>query len=120
MPLYTFELHDGERSIGDETGVWFADREGAIGHAHDVARELMSARELQTRTWRLCVYEDGARVIEIPFASVDVTLDRRNPTLRSSIARWRNALRDFKETMSTARATARGGTRPGRRTKQTE
>jgi hypothetical protein len=107
MPLYTFELHDGERAIGDETGAWFADRERAIGHAQDVARELMSARELQTRTWRLDMYEDGARVIEIPFASVDETLDHLNPTLRSGVERWCKTLRDFKETMSAARATVR-------------
>ena len=68
MPRYTFELQDGERPVGDETGVWFADRERALDHAHDVARELMTARELQTRSWRLDVYEDGSKVEQIPFA----------------------------------------------------
>ena len=47
MPLYTFELQDGERPVGDDTGMWFPDREHALDHAHRVARELMSARELQ-------------------------------------------------------------------------
>jgi hypothetical protein len=46
MPLYTFELCDGECRIGDETGMWFPDREPALDHAHDVARELMTAREV--------------------------------------------------------------------------
>jgi hypothetical protein len=83
MPLYTFELQDGQHPVGDETGVWFADRERALDHAHRVARELMSAREVQTRTWRLDVYEDGSRVVE----------------------RCYDTLRDFKQAMSVARAT---------------
>jgi len=107
MPLYTFELQDGERAVGDETGLWFADRERALDHAHDVARELMTAREVQTRTWRLDVYEDGRRVEEISFVHLDVTLDHLAPTLRTSVERWCDTLRDFKQVMSTARVTVR-------------
>lgn len=107
MPLYTFELHDGDRPVGDDTGMWFADRERALGHAHDVARELMSARERQTRAWRLDVFEDGRRVEEIPFARLDYTLDHLDPRLRSSVEHWSDTLRDFKQTMSAARATVR-------------
>jgi hypothetical protein len=107
MPLYTFELQDGENPIGDETGVWFADRERALGHAYDVARELMSARERQTRTWRLDVYEDGSRVEQIPFAHLDPTLDHLDPALRTSVERSCDRARDFKQTLSAARATVR-------------
>jgi hypothetical protein len=107
MPLYTFELQDDERPVGDETGMWFADRARALDHAHDVARELMSAREVQTRTWRLDVYEDGRRVEEIPFAHLDRTLDHLGPTLRTSVEHWCDALRDFKQQLSAARATVR-------------
>jgi len=107
MPLYTFELQDGERPIGDETGVWFADRERAIGHAHDVARELMTAREHQTRTWRLDLYEDGSRIEEIHFAQVDRTLDHLRPNLRSTVERGCDRLRDFKQAMCAAQATVR-------------
>ena len=105
MPLYTFELQDGERPVGDETGVWFADRERALDHAHAVARELMTARELQTRTWRLDVYEDGSRVEQIPFAHLDPTLDHLNPALRTSVEQCCDRMRDFKQAMCAARAT---------------
>jgi uncharacterized protein DUF6894 len=107
MPLYTFELQDGERQIGDETGIWFADRERALDHAHEVARELMTARETQTRTWRLDVYEDGTRVQEVPFASMDPTLNHLHPTLRTTVERWCDTVRNFRETMTVARATVR-------------
>lgn len=107
MPLYTFELHDGDRPIEDENGVWFADRESARDHAHEVARELMSAREPQTRSWRLDVYEDGARIEEIPFAKVDHTLDHLHPALRSTVERSSDSMRGLKEAMTAARATIR-------------
>ena len=105
MPLYTFELQDGERPVGDETPTWFADRERALDHAHHVARELMTAREQQTRTWRLDVYEDGTPVEQIPFAHLDPTLDHLNPTLRSHVERGCDTLRDFNQALSAARAT---------------
>lgn len=105
MPRYTFELQDGERQVGDETGVWFADRERALDHAHEVARELMTAREPQTRSWRLDVYEDGGRVEQIPFAHLDPTLDCLNPTLRTHVERGCDTLRDVKQAMAAARAT---------------
>ncbi|MBV8823614.1 MAG: hypothetical protein JO220_01300, partial [Hyphomicrobiales bacterium] len=102
---YTFELQDGECPVGDETGVWFADRADAVDHAHEVARELMSAREFQTRTWRLDVYEDGSRVEQIPFAHLDPTLDHLNPALRTHVERGCDTLRDYKQAMCAARAT---------------
>lgn len=105
MPLYTFELQDGDHPVGDDTGEWFADRERALDHAHVVARELMNAREFQTRTWCLDVYEDGGRVEQIPFAHLDRTLDHLNPTLRTHVERCCDRMRDFKQAMSAARAT---------------
>lgn len=105
MPLYTFELQDGERPVGDETGMWFADRERALDHAHEVARELMRARELQTRTWSLGVYEDGSRVEQIPFARLDPTLDHLNPALRTNVERGCDRVRDFNQALCAARAT---------------
>jgi hypothetical protein len=107
MPRYTFQLQDGERPVSDETGAWFADRERALDHARDVARELMSARELQTRMWRLDVYEDGHPVEQIPFVFLDPTLAHLDPMLRTSVERWSNTLRDCKEAVSAARATVR-------------
>lgn len=107
MPLYTFELQDGECHIGDDTGMWFADRDRALDHAQEVARELMSAREAQTRSWRLDVYEDGTRVQEVTFASMDPTLNHLHPTLRTTVERWCDTVRNFRETMTVARATVR-------------
>src|SRR5262249_50165342 len=107
MPVYTFELQDGECQVGDETGLWFADRERALDHAHDVARELMTARESETRSWRLDVYEDGRRVQEVPFASMDPPLTHLSPVLRSTVERWCDTVRNFRETMSAARVTVR-------------
>jgi hypothetical protein len=107
MPLYTFELYDGERPVGDESGLWFADREQALDHAHDVAHELMNAREAQTRSWRLDVYEDGSRVEEIPFARIDRTLDHLQPALRTTVERSCDTVRGVKQAMSAARDTVR-------------
>jgi hypothetical protein len=107
MPLYTFELQDGEHPIGDGTGVWFGDREHALDHAHDVARELMNAREAQTRWWRLDVYEDGRCVGEVPFARIDHTLDHLKPALRSVVERSCDTLRSFRQAICAARATMR-------------
>ena len=83
MPNYTFELRDGSDPIGDELGVILTDRLDAYDYARGVVRELMCGREAQTRTWRLDVYENSAeRVFEIPFASLDRTLDDLLPELR--------------------------------------
>jgi hypothetical protein len=107
MPLYTFALEDGERPVEDESGLWFADRERALEHAHDVADELMRSRERETRSWRLDVYEHGTCIAEIPFASVDRTLDHLKPALRSTVERSCATLRSFKQTVSAARDTMR-------------
>lgn len=86
MPNYTFELRDGSDPIEDETGVILTDRMDAYRYARSVVRELMSGRETQTRTWRLDVYENSAeRVFEIPFASLDQTLDDLLPELRAIV-----------------------------------
>ena len=86
MPNYTFELRDGSDPIGDELGVILTDRLDAYYYARGVVRELMCGREAQTRTWRLDVYENSAeRVFEIPFASLDRTLDDLLPELRTIV-----------------------------------
>jgi len=83
MPNYTFELRDGSGGIDDETGVALADGVHALHYAQDVVHELMRSREAQTRTWRLDVYDEaGERVIELPFATIDPTLDHLRPELR--------------------------------------
>ena len=105
MPRYSFELNDGEYPSSNE--VWFTDREHALDHADTVARELMSGRELRCRSWRLDVYENGMLVHEIPFASIDPTLDHLDQSLRMTIEQSCDTLRSYKEAASAARATAR-------------
>ena len=103
--MYTFELRDGDRPIMDATGIWFVERERALKHAEDVARELMRGRELQARSWRLHVYEDGACVHQLLFASSDPTLDHLRPALRATVEQSCDTLYGFREALSAARAT---------------
>jgi Domain of unknown function (DUF6894) len=84
MPFYRFALHDGESAFEDE-GVWLANDEQAIEHAHGVARELMHARESQTRGWHIDVFEDGRQVYRVPFARIDPTLDHLGPQERTTV-----------------------------------
>jgi hypothetical protein len=89
MPNYTFELRDGHGGIDDETAVSLADGADAMCYAQDVVHELMRSREAQTRTWRLNVYDEaGARVIELPFATLDPTLDHLRPELRAMVEKF--------------------------------
>jgi hypothetical protein len=108
MPLYTFKLSDGSCEIEDETGVVLPDREHARHYACDVVRELMNCREQQTRTWLLGVYEDNReRVFEIPFVSIDWSLDYLRPELRSTIEDLCGRARRLTEAITAAGATLR-------------
>jgi len=86
MATYTFKVLDGCGDVEDETGVSFHHRDRAIRYAHDVVHELMRNRELQTRSWRLDLYEDGeGPICTIPFAGIDPTLDHVVPKLRTMV-----------------------------------
>jgi len=63
--------------------------------------------ELRTRSWRLDVYENGECVSQLPFASVDETLDHLQPALRKTVERSNDSLLALHETLSSARATLR-------------
>lgn len=85
MPTYTFKLRDGRGGVEDSTGVALANRASALRYAHDVVHELMRGRELETRSWCLEVFEHGVGdgpICEIPFASVDPSLDHLAPNFR--------------------------------------
>jgi hypothetical protein len=98
MPNYTFALRDGSDPIEDDVGVTLTDRQHAYQYAQGVVLELMSGREAQTRTWRLDVYENSAeRVFEIPFVSVDRTLETLQPELRVLIETLCERDRSFRE-----------------------
>jgi len=108
MPTYTFELKDGSSGIYDGIGIHLPERGHALQYAHDVARELMSCREVQTRFWRLDVYEDNAtRVFEIPFATIDPTLDHLVPELRTTMERLCERRRALAEATYAALVTMR-------------
>ena len=87
--------------------MWLGTREQALDHAEMVAHELMRGRELQTRSWRLDVYEDGELVYQIPFASIDPTLDHLIPSVRMTVERSSVSIRLTRETITAAQATIR-------------
>jgi hypothetical protein len=96
MPTYTFKVLDGCGDVEDETGVSLRDHDHALRYARDVIYELMRNREVETRSWRLDVYENGdGPIYAIPFASIDPTLDHLVPKLRTMVEamcerkRWR-------------------------------
>lgn len=71
----------------DTTGVELPDRDSAIRYANDIVRELMRSREVETRSWCFEIYESGgdSLVCEIPFVSLDPSLDHLTPTLRTMV-----------------------------------
>jgi hypothetical protein len=107
MHRYTFALRADEALIKDESGTWFDDRGRACDHARDVAHELMHGREEQTRSWCLEVYEDGARVHELLFASIDPTLANLLPRLRATIEQASGKERALWGALSAVQATLR-------------
>jgi hypothetical protein len=108
MPLYTFQLRDGVSPIFDDVGVDLPDRDHALAYAEEVARELMEGREVQTRSWRLDIYENHSeRVFGVSFAAIDKTLDHLDPELRSTVERLCNSYRSWAEAVNAARNTVR-------------
>jgi hypothetical protein len=108
MPTYTFDLKDGGSGVEDDTGINLPDREHALHYAQDVARELMSCREVQTRYWRLDVYDDNReRIYAIPFTSVDRTLDHLRPEWRATMENLCDRNRSLREAIHAASVTVR-------------
>jgi hypothetical protein len=107
MPIYTFNLRDGEDGAEDLTGVTLTDREQAYQYANKVAQELMKGAEPRARFWQLDVYEDSELIFAIAFASIDPTLDHMAPKLRAGLETIYDRQRSLKEAMHEARATVR-------------
>ena len=107
MKHYTFTLRADEAAIEDESGAWFERRDRACDYARNVAHELMRGQEEQTRSWRLEVYEDGVRVHEVLFATIDPTLANLRPGWRASVERAAEATRGLKDAVAAARTTLR-------------
>ena len=69
---------------------------------------MMGGCEAQTRSWRLNVYDAGGqRLFEIPFASLDRTLDHLAPELRTMVAELSDRVRSLKEALGAAIITLR-------------
>jgi hypothetical protein len=107
MPVYTFKLHDGCGGIDDEAGTSLADHDIALDYAHDVVHELMKGRELETRCWRLDVFEEGAAepIHKIPFARMDASLDHLTPRFRDLVEAMAERKRSLGEVIHTVKST---------------
>lgn len=106
MPLYRFNLRDGEGLCADPDGVVLADQTAAMAYARQVAQELMRSCELKTRHWKLEVCDDtGVVLFETPFASVDHTLDHLSAELRLSVERLSEGMAGLAAAVSECRMT---------------
>ena len=100
MQAFYFHLCAGDYRILDEEGEWLPDARAARDHAIQVVRELMRARESRTRHYRLDVCdEDGGLVAELPFATVDPTLNHLQTDLKRLVERLSETRREFYETL---------------------
>jgi hypothetical protein len=80
----------------------------SYGYAYDVALEMMDHREAATRSWRLEVYEDGAKkLFEILFATIDETLNHLKPDNRKLVEMTAMRRRLFQDTLHAASITFR-------------
>jgi hypothetical protein len=108
MPVYKFELRDGTRGVSDKMGIQLPSRRNALDYARGVVRELMGRREVQTRWWRLNVCDKaGERIFEIPFVTLDQTLDHLRPNLRAMVARNCDRVLSLHEMIASADITMR-------------
>jgi hypothetical protein len=100
MPAFYFHLRDGKSGILDDEGQELPDAAAAREYAVQVARELMRACEPDKRHYRLDICdEDGMVVTEVPFATVDPTLDHLRPDLRTVVERLSQTRREVSETL---------------------
>ena len=106
MPSYTFRVLEGCDHVEDESGIDFQCRDHATRYARDIVLELMKNREVQTRCWRLDVYEDDhGPICTIPFARIDPTLDHLKPELRARVEALCDRRRSFNEMRHAVNAT---------------
>ena len=100
MPIFYFHLRDGKSGLLDNQGQELADAAAARAHAVQVARELMRSCELEKRHYLLDVCDEEGRVVaEVPFATVDPTLDHLQADLRNLVERLSETRREVGETL---------------------
>lgn len=106
MPVYTFKIDADGACLHDETGVSLRDRPLARQYAEQVAREMMARREKSTRHWHIDVYENDQLFLELPFSSVDPTMDNLSPELRATVVVALERKRSFKAVLEKSRRLA--------------
>jgi hypothetical protein len=108
MPRYHFNLiHDGA-CTPDSEGTVLPDVKSAGRHARQVSAELLMHNELHKRCWALDVCDDkGAQLFELPFSSIDRTLDHLNGKQRDLIELISRNRREMQKVMADARVNRR-------------
>jgi hypothetical protein len=108
MPTYTFKLLDNGGGLTDDIGLRLPNSKAAYGYACGVALEMMDHREVATRSWRLDVYEDGAKkLFEILFATIDETLNHLKPDNRRLVEMTAMRRRSLQDTLHATWITCR-------------
>src|SRR5918911_874007 len=87
MPLYSFTLNDGRRTIQDpEQQLELPDDASARAHASQVAREIMRNNSWRTQSWRVSVRRDEeTSCFDVLFASVDDVIASLPAEVRTSV-----------------------------------
>lgn len=86
MPRFFFNVRNGSGGFADPEGTTLPDVQSAKDYARDLARELMRGHETKRRYWHVVAYDDdGSRVFDLPFFSVDESMNHLNPDSRQLI-----------------------------------
>jgi hypothetical protein len=105
MTKYYFNVHDGAGGVLDPEGTDLPSLTAAREHATNVIRELLKFDEARKRTWRLDVCDKlGATLFEVPFSTVDPTLDHLQAPTRDLVERLCESRRRLAETMFRSQA----------------
>jgi hypothetical protein len=100
MTMYYFNIHVGAGGVFDPDGTELPDRAAAREHATEVIRELLRFDEARKRTWRLDVCDKrGTTLFEVPFSTVDPSLDHLQAPTRDLVERVCESRRRLAETL---------------------
>jgi hypothetical protein len=86
MPRFFFNVRNGWGGLADPDGTSLPDVQSAKDYARRLARELMHGHETKRRYWHVVVRDDeDNRVFDLPFFSVDDSMNHLNPDRRRLI-----------------------------------
>jgi hypothetical protein len=108
VPRYYFNLiHDGASSA-DPDGTVLPDLQSAGRYALRIANELLAHNEIRKRHWALEICDDKReRLFEMPFSSIDRTLDHLNEKQRDLIEVLSRNRREMQKVLADARSVRR-------------